>query len=330
MQIFKQVQLRWPHTFDSSATPEIGKESIKPTKLAEVDLSALSERMRATIQKAKENNPAELKRRIADLEREMKSKPSTDPELVERYEQKICDLSQQLVEEQNRCNALRKQIGEARTNIAAKVSELFTVTDAHLQFLEVTKPATLNLPVSIRHVAPPKSKFRDVRPYAAGNTPPRNSKVEVNGDLTLKDGERKVLVCAAQYRGASKETIKTLTGYRSTSIYEYSRSLVQKGAAVWNGDVLDATPNGIAALGHFEPLPTGDALVEYWQRNLSGGELRIFEVVLASGGSTDKGTIMERTSFKSTSTYEYCRQLVARRVLVKNGDTYSLAPEFNS
>ena len=71
LKLFLEVHLRLPVTFDSSATPAIGQELIQPKKLAQTDLTALSERMRATIQKAKENSPDELKRRIRELEKQL-------------------------------------------------------------------------------------------------------------------------------------------------------------------------------------------------------------------------------------------------------------------
>ena len=54
-------------TFDSSATPKRGQKAIA-ADLGSIDLGALSELMRDVEEKAKANDPATLKKRIADLE----------------------------------------------------------------------------------------------------------------------------------------------------------------------------------------------------------------------------------------------------------------------
>ena len=74
--IFQKVVVRERETFDSSRTPEVGKMSIKPKSLAEVDLKALRTRIASTIERAKREDPRELRKQIAELERRLeRSKP---------------------------------------------------------------------------------------------------------------------------------------------------------------------------------------------------------------------------------------------------------------
>lgn len=58
-------------TFDSSATPKPGEVRIEPRERAEVDLEALGTEIKATVERAKENDPRELKARISNLQREI-------------------------------------------------------------------------------------------------------------------------------------------------------------------------------------------------------------------------------------------------------------------
>jgi hypothetical protein len=71
LKMFKKVQIRMPWTFDSSATPEIGKELLQPKKFAKIELDKLGERMKATIETAKANDPVLLKSELKRLNAEI-------------------------------------------------------------------------------------------------------------------------------------------------------------------------------------------------------------------------------------------------------------------
>ncbi|MBK8270208.1 MAG: DUF853 family protein [Planctomycetes bacterium] len=81
-----RVQVRKRETFDSSATPKPGETKAQPKTLAEVDLSKLATGMKDAVEQAKANDPKELKRRIADLERQLSAKPAipTDPNTLKK------------------------------------------------------------------------------------------------------------------------------------------------------------------------------------------------------------------------------------------------------
>lgn len=76
-----RLRLRHRQTFDSSATPEIGQTVADPGARAPVDLEALREQMADTVERAKANDPTELRRRIAALERLL---ADSEPEVEER------------------------------------------------------------------------------------------------------------------------------------------------------------------------------------------------------------------------------------------------------
>lgn len=69
--ILKRIRVRERETFDSSVTPKPGQAKREPKTLADVDLAALSERMAATIEKAKAEDPRELRSQLADRDRRM-------------------------------------------------------------------------------------------------------------------------------------------------------------------------------------------------------------------------------------------------------------------
>lgn len=67
LRIFKTIRIAAKATFDASATPQVGVRAQART-LAPIDLERLRKDMAATIQKAKEDDPRELRARIAKLE----------------------------------------------------------------------------------------------------------------------------------------------------------------------------------------------------------------------------------------------------------------------
>lgn len=77
--IFEKVKIRRRETFDSGATPKAGEIKRTPKVMADVDLRKLGEQVQATIQRQKENDPAELKRTIARLTQELTKKQVSVP-----------------------------------------------------------------------------------------------------------------------------------------------------------------------------------------------------------------------------------------------------------
>ncbi len=72
--IFQRVHVLPIETFDSGATPKPGEKRIEPKNLADVDLEALQRQMAATIEKAKSEDPRELRKQIAELKRQLTQK----------------------------------------------------------------------------------------------------------------------------------------------------------------------------------------------------------------------------------------------------------------
>lgn len=81
--IFKRSRALPIETFDSGATPKPGEKKIVPKNLADIDLEVLKGQMADTIEKAKADNPKELKKRIADLEAQLKKGVLATPDAIE-------------------------------------------------------------------------------------------------------------------------------------------------------------------------------------------------------------------------------------------------------
>ena len=77
LEIEKVAAIRRRETFDSSATPKAGERAARvQVQGAKPDLTLYAERMKETIQRAKEDSPVELKKRIRELEQQIGKKPA--------------------------------------------------------------------------------------------------------------------------------------------------------------------------------------------------------------------------------------------------------------
>jgi uncharacterized protein len=74
-EILRKVEIRERRTYDSSATPKPGERRRAPKTLADVDLEQLRDRMAATIEKAKAEDPRELRRELAQVRKQLASRP---------------------------------------------------------------------------------------------------------------------------------------------------------------------------------------------------------------------------------------------------------------
>ncbi|MDF9717624.1 DUF87 domain-containing protein [Nocardioides sp. ChNu-153] len=90
LNLLERVQVRRRTTFDSSATPTPGEQRRTPTRLADVDLAALGERITATVERAKADDPKQLRARIRDLERAL-AEERAKPREVEQVEVPVLD-----------------------------------------------------------------------------------------------------------------------------------------------------------------------------------------------------------------------------------------------
>jgi hypothetical protein len=73
--ILQSVDVRKIRTFDSYRTPKPGETQPQPREMAPIDLEDLGQRMAATVERAKAADPRELRKRIEQLERELRTRP---------------------------------------------------------------------------------------------------------------------------------------------------------------------------------------------------------------------------------------------------------------
>ena len=78
LQIAENIAIGEKETFNASATPEVGRAAIA-RELAPVDLEQIRKAMAATIERAKADDPRELRNEIANLRKQLKATPVAKP-----------------------------------------------------------------------------------------------------------------------------------------------------------------------------------------------------------------------------------------------------------
>lgn len=91
--IFKKVRFRERETFDSSATPKVGKSVVTPKVYATVDLELLRQKMAATVERAKADDPTQLRAQLAAAKKKIAELETRPPAKVERVEVPVVDES---------------------------------------------------------------------------------------------------------------------------------------------------------------------------------------------------------------------------------------------
>jgi hypothetical protein len=285
-------------TFDSASTPKVGEQRVEPKELAPVDLERLRAKMSATIEKAKADDPKELRRQIADRDREIARLRSAAPAvpaeqrahvpaLTEHDRENLAKIRPMLEQMAGKLGVIEEEIlGDAEDRLRKITDSLLVdaraaVVRSREQFLEqfekasikklIDKIAALNAPQP--HTLTTTSKEASgsgIRP-AARISRPAPQAVQ-SGDLSKV--ERAFLTVLAQRDGKSttRNQLAVFAGYSSKSrhVDNTISGLRVKGFVGGSSTALTMTEPGAAALGRFVALPSGADLREYWIANAGG------------------------------------------------------------
>lgn len=264
LDVFQKVKVRQRETFDSSATPKVGDKIVAPKRFAEVDLEGIRAKMAETIEKAKADDPKALRGRISELEAELR-KAQAAKTAVETKEVPVFTEGDKA--------ALAVLTDNIDHLIHHKVKELVEKLE---EFRGMLSPILSKVIVASRNQLIPS---RPLTPAPRPSGAPARPSPE-GGTAKLPGGERKILTVLAQYhQGRTKVQIAILTGYAVTggAFNNYLGALRSKGFVESAGEQIGITFEGLAALGTYEPLPIGRALLEYWLGQLGKAERTILQ-----------------------------------------------------
>lgn len=311
LDVFRKFKFRRRHTFDSGETPKVGAPRRQPTRLADIDLAAVQEAMSATIERQKANDPDELRRRIRDLEKQIKDSPSR-VEYVDVVREVVpasiikflevggkaaTELSNAFIGMCNGSPIAQSAIRIPESNTAPKVRD--------------STPTLAKVQVSAPKVAPSPRVTSSVAPagewHGFGKT------------------ERAVLTVLIQHGPLSIVQIAMFTGYSAKASTVPAALTKLRRAGLVEGNPVRATQTALDFYAsHVEALPSGPALLEYWRTRFGITEQRVLDALLA--GDDNVRAIAERTGYSPTASTIPAAMTILRRAGVV--DRWALSDEF--
>jgi len=260
LRILQKVKIAAKRTFDASATPKVGSK-VQRADLAPLDLAAFRDKMAAAIEHAKANDPAELKRTIAALRRELTEaqRKSQNPQ-----QPKVIEVPTFTKEEVSTLKAVEDALFSNRGQIEGLKLHVEELTSAVMSIRN--RLTNLKSPP----LAGTVSRIPRVAPVIRGRALNRPGGDDSNGESgAISGGLRRMMVALAQRPGLTKKQLGVRAGLSSSSgtFGTYLGRLRSEGWVV-GSDRLELTDTGAKALGSYEPLPEGRDLLEYWLREL--------------------------------------------------------------
>lgn len=291
--IFQRIHVLPITTFDSGATPRPGERRIVPRRLADVDLGALKERMAATIERAKAEDPKELRRRIADLERELKkantfmAQGAAPEKIIERVEVPAPFTTPR--ETSDGINRACRMLEEAKEVIIKAMVPLVA--------LEKVRPARIDVKVTgesftagrvVREAPVQRTNGGDTERLGAAH----RAFLTTLANRQSKDTARNQLAILSRYSSASSHVDNTISSLRT------------RGLLVGGPHSLRITDEGLAALGDYERLPSGDALRDYWVREMGAAGGKFLRALIdAYPGTMTRNEVAEAAGYSTESSH---------------------------
>lgn len=217
--IFKRIHVLPIETFDSGATPRAGEKRVEPKNLADVDIGALTKQMADTIEKARADDPKELRKEIAahrktikDLENQFAARvkvPIENDVVLARIQSGIeKGITSVKKETERRMRLTADELGRAANAIDALTKRLRET--ATLLYGELPAPPAV--------VVSPRPVGRQAEPRLArdGHTPVR-ARMEYS-DASISGVGQRIMntiagLAALGVENPDKATVAALVGY---------------------------------------------------------------------------------------------------------------------
>ena len=323
-ELEKSETVKMPHrrSFDSSVTPEKGKLKNAMTSVAGIDLKQVEKAFADAIEQKKENDPAELKKRIRELEKKLKT---GDSEKVEKLRLDLLAKDAVIGDLHKRCDEYDKVI----TGAMAELNRAFppAVLIAPNGFDEETKKKI-------------KDEARDYSPFLIEEPSipvkmefpqEHQNEMPLPGIPDIGRAERKILEAAYWLKddpSPSKFKLSVFSGYslRSSAFPTYLKNLREAG--LLHGLQITAEGEREAAKTTQE-RPTGEQLVNWFADRLGACEAALLRVVydvepVGSARISKLSGYSQTSSGFSSALSKLCRL----GAIEKNGNLYSVNEAF--
>lgn len=288
-------------TFDSSKTPEPGDELVAPINMASVDLSVISAQLKAEVEEAEASDVPALQKRIRELEQAGKagSTPPLEDEVQRRIEQARA-LAHDDGYRDGYLIGRRHATERARQAVEGVFPQLVQDIEKHAAEQGIVpRQQPLQAHDSGHHEGGQSITRRTAPPSAPPLRPQQRA-----GDGDLSKGDRTVLTVLAQNhpKEVDQRRAAAIAGYsQKSSTWRAVLASLRKQEFIPGASTLTITPAGLNALGSFDKLPTGRALLDHWARRLPKGQAQVLAILSALGGQGPASDVAQRAAYTPTS-----------------------------
>ncbi len=296
---FGPERVKFPmfETFDSFAPPQLQKK-VTESGWADVDLGAVKEKLAAVIEEAKANDPAELKQRIAELQKQLAAKPAAAPEVktVNVLEPatlaKIDQLDDKVIELCSTLNDFHQRIA----GVARETNELVILAR------RLAQPAARSMEV------PPPARSLVVRNFATAAPAHEGTSrdPEVADGSKLPRAESSILKAIAQRhpRPCSRAQASLISGYSITSSsFSNALSALRSGGLIEGmGDDMRLTHVGLVCVGEVARPVSAQSMQDFWLSRLPKAEASLLALLInAYPKPLSKGELSAASGYSETS-----------------------------
>lgn len=302
-------------TFDSMRTPKPGEARQTPKSLADIDLATVQRDMAATIEKAKADDPTLLKKKISELEKQLRETSklkSADASLVEvevqvpvldeknlkLLDKAVKDAADGLVQIGNKFkDSIDKYILLEVGPITKIFADLRNAKPALSTGLKTTVPVTKVVQVS-------RNAAKDNRSEWSSLPAERSKVVRAAGDAKIGKSEMNVLRALfwiKDDKSADMRKIAFLAGYSpNASTVSVALSNLRKAGYV---DGRELTVAGLEAIPpNIEAKPTGSDLREWIRSKIGKTENAVLDFLLDNpNDSFTMAELAEGTGYSPTA-----------------------------
>ena len=275
LRVFQRVKFGEKTTFDASATPEVGKVT-EAARVASMDIDALRSSLEDIVAKVQQNDPAFLRKRIAELERAAST--TVNP----RIEKELARITEELQTAHSKIQELQVMAGKDRDlarRLQGYVDALVKIQVA-AEDLEPLKPLQeFHIDVTPLRLKPESLWPRPSEPAM---------KATLNGNLRL--GARRMLAVLCQWFPSARTEAQLAAQVqmkRTGGTWAAYKSDLTKGGYVQiqNG-MWYATEKGRAYLGSDIPETpaTTEEVVNLWGPKLRKGAREMLDVLVSRRG----------------------------------------------
>lgn len=304
LDTLERVAINRRKTFDSSATPDSRRDVKPPKKLSDVDLTNLTAAMQRAVETRKKTDPALLRKRVVELERQLAAKHSGKPIVDDSVAKQLREQNAVL---RARERALKSELDsvQARMSRIAKLAETNGSALPPLPVIPASKPLV--------HVAPPRRVERIER-------------CDEDTERRIGRAERRILAALFQLGPSSKNRVALMAGYSVSGSFNNSLSMLRQARLITLGDPIQLTDAGVEIASDTEALPAGGReLFDWWIRHprLGKAERAIMEAI--RDGCHDKSSIAQRAGYSVSGSFNNSLSTLRTLGLITRGVDIQLA-----